>query len=948
MPAPATIAPPDATRRRRPAPGSPRPWLLGLASTGLVLAAHRAGLLDGLERRTQDYRAVAVAGPRAALSDRIAVVAVDDQAIRTIGRPPFGRDRVAEMVREMTLAGAAVIAMDVLLDEPQDPARDAALAEAFREHGSVVQAARFPLAAPDEGTPDPANPVFRIPIEAAIDALRAAPAAQAGDADEAARALAPVLLPEWARGLAGGPEHDELRRVVGQAWSMLRHAPTSSLPIATPGRGAAWARTASPRPPIPVIAGAAAAIGGVSVRLDPDGRLRHVPLLTEFDGHLWPNLALAAVARSVGAPLGSAPLRLRTRGLLAAGGSLDLAGAEGPALTAYLVTAPVEGFGPMDGLHLVTWPRAARGWTRQLDSAAGASAIVSMGHLYEPVALLRRVRSNARNADASVGAAVEAGSLAVDDGFDARRRVLADDAAPEAAWREALAGQRETWADAVLHFRAVASEVSAAGAAASAEDRRRGRLAAEAADSLERAAGEIDRGLERVHEVRADLRARLDRRICFVGYTATGTMLSDTVPTAIDAKTPGVIVHAAVANALLTGYSRRPVPWWLDSAVVVGMGLAGAWVARRAPVAAGPVGVLALGAAWWGVAAHLLWGRYLAVVAVAGPLIAAGAAWVAVLMHRLVVEQHARRRTEQRFRSYVSPAVVDILVSHPELSTMAPQRRDLTVMFADLAGFTATAERLGSDRTAEVLGRYLGAMTRILQDRRATIDKYLGDGIMAFWGAPLDDPAPGHAVHACQAVADMLREIDRMNAAGAFGPAGPLDLRIGLASGELMVGDFGNPPRNSSYTVIGDAANLAARLERATRILGARALVSARVWSLAAGPLAATEPAIAWRPVGRITVAGRRTAEEVFELVVLSEGARAGEWIDWTSEAVAAYARGDLDGSLAAWDRLEHRFGPDRLAAAYRRAAAAWKSRGFGNRAGDGTEFDGTIDVTEK
>src|SRR5690606_20825400 len=162
-------------------------------------------------------------------------------------------------------------------------------------------------------------------------------------------------------------------------------------------------------------------------------------------------------------------------------------------------------------------------------------------------------------------------------------------------------------------------------------------------------------------------------------------------------------------------------------------GFGGIVAARRASVWLAPVLVGAVLALSFLFAGAVVWDLGARRAAVAAPMAAAAASWLAVLLHRLLVEQRLRRRTEERFRAYVSPDVVDELVNNPQLDSMTPQRRELSIMFCDVAGFTAIAERLGAEGTAKFLTAYLGRMTDTLLRHNATIDKYLGDGIMAFW-----------------------------------------------------------------------------------------------------------------------------------------------------------------------------------------------------------------------
>ena len=227
-------------------------------------------------------------------------------------------------------------------------------------------------------------------------------------------------------------------------------------------------------------------------------------------------------------------------------------------------------------------------------------------------------------------------------------------------------------------------------------------------------------------------------------------------------------------------------------------------------------------------------------------------------------------------------------------------------------------------------------MTDILQTRRATLDKYLGDGIMAFWGAPIEDEF--HATHASEAALDMLDTLDRMNADGTFAGAGPLKVRIGVATGEVNVGDFGNPPLKSAYTVIGDSVNLAARLESANKQLGTTAIITGRVKEL-------LSPGVRTRFIGRLKMVGKNEWVEIYELLGgrTPHADRTEAWVSATESAVLEFIRGNFDAAEAAWGRLEQDFGERTLARLYRQAIASLRDAG-----GVPPDFDGSISLIEK
>jgi adenylate cyclase len=445
----------------------------------------------------------------------------------------------------------------------------------------------------------------------------------------------------------------------------------------------------------------------------------------------------------------------------------------------------------------------------------------------------------------------------------------------------------------------------------------------------------IDAAITNITIIRKELASLLRGKIVVVGFTALGTD-SDVVITPVDSRTPGPMVHVAVINSLLTELFRVPWPLWADFVVIGLMGLAGTWLGVRFNVVTGPLALAGLVLGWFFVAGALLWDTSLIIAAVAGPSVAATGSWVTVLLHRLLVEQRGRKVTEERFKSYVSPAVVDILVNNPELGTMKPSMREMTVMFTDVADFTTTSERLGPELLAKCLSKYLKEMTEILQKNRGTLDKYLGDGIMCFWNAPIDDAQ--HARHAALTAVQMMKRLEELNDSGAFEEAGRLKVRVGICTGPCMVGDFGNPPRNSNYTLLGDTANFAARLEGANKFFGTRILATQRVRDQAGLD-------VRWRSIGKVFVKGKKEADWLYELIGPLEphGPATDEWLSASDEAVRDFVEGRFDPCLKKFDMLARRFGDVQLAAMYAETISAWRARPDYPAA-----FDGAIVLTEK
>jgi adenylate cyclase len=207
------------------------------------------------------------------------------------------------------------------------------------------------------------------------------------------------------------------------------------------------------------------------------------------------------------------------------------------------------------------------------------------------------------------------------------------------------------------------------------------------------------------------------------------------------------------------------------------------------------------------------------------PLVALAAAAILSLSYRYWVVDRKRRQVRESFRRYMAPELVDILAEHPERLRLGGETRLMTMMFADIRGFTTISERYKADPQAltRLINRFLTPMTDIIMARRGTIDKYIGDCVMAFWNAPLEDVV--HAQHACESALAMIAALGRLNlalsreAVAAGQSFVPLKIGIGLNSGECVVGNMGSE-RRFDYSVLGDAVNLASRLESQSKTYG--------------------------------------------------------------------------------------------------------------------------------
>jgi class 3 adenylate cyclase len=929
-------------------------WLLGIGVTLIVSALQFTGLTRGWELPLFDVRSRLFTRFNPPVSSEVATVLIDDQSIQTMGKWPWPRSLVAIAVDELRRAGASVVAFDLLFDDAQAPElrRDASapggiatidhdqeLARAMREHGGVVQAASFDREAPpstersgESGMGERAH--FSRVLEAVSLEPQIAPAH-----------LRERLLPDAA---PQGAEMDDLLRKHRGARLMVDRRAEFSLALETAGferpRGAAWPESNRPSMPVDAIGHAAARIASVSFGAgDSDSGVRRIPLLVQARDRLYPTLALGAVLQHLGVPVE----RVRAEAQ-----RVVIPLEDGRQIVLPTHRGRLRGLrelGELTGLAYVPWPRGGfGGWkdqfARQSDTGEWASSDTPIGRLLDPVlTIMPRIRQNVQDLDRNMLAVGELFGLLDAEAYRASAAQMAALMPDDPAWAALLEAQRSVWTKAASEAAGLLEQALASGVDRASMSEQEQAALNDLEQVSSRSAGlikAIDDGLRLLTQWRQEeLPRRVRGKIVFVGWSATGA-LADFVPTPIDARTPGVLVHAALASAMHTSRESPQLimqaPAWADALVVVGLGLAGTLLAIRFGVVFSPLALVVLGAAWFALDGWILWDFGNWFVAQAAPLIAATASWLAVILHRLLVEQRGRRQTEARFRSYVSSEVVDILVNNPGLSSMVPVRRELTIFFSDIANWTTLAERLGTEGIGTFLATYLKAMTDILQSNRATIDKYLGDGIMAFWGAPVADA--DHARHAVAAVLEMQDRLDEMNAAGAFGPAGAIAVRIGLASGEVNVGDFGNPPAKSAYTVIGDAANLAARLESANKQFGSRTLMSGRVREL-------TGDAIPARLIGRVVVKGKTEPETLYEPIGTRrpKGPRTEEWITLTNQATQAYISGDFPTARRLLARLQAEFDEGPLAEIYEESMEAIERAG-----GPGLGFDGALVLKEK
>lgn len=401
-------------------------------------------------------------------------------------------------------------------------------------------------------------------------------------------------------------------------------------------------------------------------------------------------------------------------------------------------------------------------------------------------------------------------------------------------------------------------------------------------------------------------RAELGGHAVVVGPTEPGIM--DIHPTPFDPAFPGVEVHANILDNALAGDAMRRSDTLvaLELALVLLLGAALTFAAPR-------LGRFALGAALAGflLAAVVGGAVYLFVghgvwLNLSYPGLTVVAVYLAVGVTQGVTVERHNRAIRKDFKSYVAPDVVEEMLRHPEAFRLGGERRRLSILFSDVVGFTPLSEELGPEDTTRLLNAYLTPMTREIHATRGTLDKYIGDAIVAFWGAPL--PVEAHPQRACETALAMIDELQLLKRSAHLPGIERLDIGIGIHTAEVAVGKMGSEFR-FAYTMIGDGVNLCSRLEGLNRSYGTRLLASFEL-------VRELPPKFRVRELDTVRVKGRQEPVRIFE--VLGRGApdedeerayehysrglrayRAGRWSEARAEFAAARAARARDDAPA-------------------------------------------------
>jgi adenylate cyclase len=392
-------------------------------------------------------------------------------------------------------------------------------------------------------------------------------------------------------------------------------------------------------------------------------------------------------------------------------------------------------------------------------------------------------------------------------------------------------------------------------------------------------------------------------QLVLIGTSAVG--LNDNKTTPVSPAMPGVEIHAQVIESALTRVVLTQPNYGIAvefcAAIVFGI-----LVIAFAPLF-GPITLVAVGALFATLLIGTSWYFYTQqrlLIDFTYPLLSTTSIYLTLIFTSFVREQAQRRQIRSAFGQYLSPALVEQLAQSPEKLVLGGEEREMTIMFSDMRGFTSISESYKNDPQGltALMNRFLTPLTNAILDRKGTIDKYMGDAIMAFWNAPLDDSA--HQVNACEAALDMLERVDALNrerkieAEQADRPFIPLNVGVGLNTGTCVVGNMGSDMR-FDYSVFGDSVNLASRLEGQSKEYGFPIIVGSRT------ALAAREK-FAILELDFIMVKGKKEPEVIYAIAGREDTAHSARFQrlrNLTIEMLACYRNRDWEGALAAIER---------------------------------------------
>lgn len=396
-------------------------------------------------------------------------------------------------------------------------------------------------------------------------------------------------------------------------------------------------------------------------------------------------------------------------------------------------------------------------------------------------------------------------------------------------------------------------------------------------------------------------------KIVLIGGEAVG--VSDTFVTPFSPVLSGVERHATVIETILQRdfLLRRDSTQLLDLLCIGLLGGLLGWLSPKFPSFWGHLCAFGL-AGFYGWVNFILFTRAGLWVNLSFPILTVLFTQGAITLYKFLVEERQKRMIRRAFQHYLHPAVVEQVSQNPQSLTLGGEEKELTVLFSDIRGFSTISEQLTPQELVHLLNEYLTAMTRIVLENQGLLDKYIGDAIMAVYGAPL--PLPDHAYRACHTAIHMLTTLYTLQQEWKRQGLPPINIGVGINTGRMVVGNMGSDLR-FDYTVMGDEVNLGSRLEGVNKEYGTQIIISESTWTL-------VRDRIATRELDLIRVKGKEHPTRIFEVVgflPLPSGQM--ERVKRFEEGLYAYREQQWDQAIRCFDQVLHQTPQDRPSQLY-------------------------------
>jgi class 3 adenylate cyclase/CHASE2 domain-containing sensor protein len=422
------------------------------------------------------------------------------------------------------------------------------------------------------------------------------------------------------------------------------------------------------------------------------------------------------------------------------------------------------------------------------------------------------------------------------------------------------------------------------------------------------------RGLkEEMERAREQLRRAVAGRAVIVGSTASSA--GDLVTTSLHSACPGSVVHGVIFNAVVTRSLQSRAPTWISYFIAICFGISMTFSVSKLTPWESTFLAIFLVVSFAIINGLWLFDRQNIILNASAPIAATVVVWAGCS----AANAGERFRIMQMLRGYIDPALVEYLQEHSEKDLFSPRMKEMTVVFTDLQGFTTIAQELG-EKTAPLISRYMSVMVEVIRRRGGIVNKFLGDGIMFFFGAPVIDAQ--HPEHAVNTVLEMHQALEKFNGVLREEGLPELHMRCGVSTGNMVVGNAG-PEDAKDYTVLGDAVNLGARLEAANKACNTRVLVTERTYNL-------TRNSFLYIPVGKLKVRGRSEGSMTYEAVCRIEEATAEQkqLADAMQAMILAFTQGVFDGCMNMVAAIEKRFGEHHSCRLYRQLCRQYAEDG--------------------